>query len=147
MHSFAKAHVKIPFIIGGEGLDTATDGMTWQFFEVRCPVRVDAPIRLAVTAEPVGEFGAAFVFGHFGSPMKGHKAAPAFHLSPELFEMVALESWMAGVAIRVNEDGVGSREFLWGGPIGIEVNFDVELSCGVFSETPGEEKDTRVVFV
>src|SRR5439155_11748498 len=61
--ALAKADMKIPFIVNGEGLHSVGDRVVRKLFELRVPVRVDRPIDLEGAADPIQEFLFSFLDG------------------------------------------------------------------------------------
>ena len=109
LHAFGKTHVVVPFVLGGIGLHTPGDRVT--FGEVgifQLPVRVHRPVHLEVAANPVKEKVPRLAFHGFHAVMHHGDAHTLFR---QLFQLVeVLVGGMAGAAITIDDNGVGAVE-------------------------------------
>src|SRR5262249_25714117 len=76
LHVLDKAHVIIPLVVDGEGLDAARDLVPGEILELRRPPRVDRPERLEVAAHPSQIVLALFALVDLDAVVDGHEARP-----------------------------------------------------------------------
>ncbi len=146
-HPFAEAHVIVPFVEHAERLHAAGDRVLRKRREVWRPVRVDAPVRLEVAAEPLAHFRPALFLRNLDRIMDADETAPALHVRPEFREPVPRKHRMSDAAVGVDDNGVRLGEFLRARPIGVQVDLHVEAIGRALLEAFGKELDPRVVLV
>ena len=108
LHVRTKAHVVVPLVIDGEGLDAARDWMIWQGLELGRPVRVDGPPGLEVTARPLEHVVAWLTLGHLDRVVDADQSDALVHQGIYLGE-VSVDR-MAAAAVHVQDDRVGVVE-------------------------------------
>ncbi len=109
-HVRREAHMKIPFVVGLEGLHAARDGMLGELCKVRGPVRVHRPIRLEATALPRDEFFVALFGDWLDGVMDGEKPNALVHELAEQFQIFPLQRRMASAAVAINHHRIRALE-------------------------------------
>ena len=99
--------------------------MLGQGLETGCPVRINRPVRLKISAQPFLKFRSAFIGLHFHSIVNADQAGSTFHFRLQLLEVIGLNSRVAAASIGIKHNGVGFVEFIGGWPFAGKVSHNI----------------------
>ena len=123
------------------------DRVLGQGGEVRQPVRIHTPDRVAVSPHPIQKLNLALVLGHLSGPVQRHKTTATLHLHGELLKVIPLQCRMHGKPIRINQNGVSGFDLFFRGPFRIQMHLHIHQIRHPGLETFRQQLDARVVFV